>query len=72
MPSERDSFCFDYVDANSEGSVAPDRLRASMAASIKAALVTSRVSLSTSSAGVDPYDCRLGQRPKAVWTGHRR
>jgi hypothetical protein len=67
-----DSYCFDYVDADVEGLVAPDRLRESMTASIKAALVTSRVSLSTSSAGVDPYNSRLGRRPGAIWNGQRR
>jgi hypothetical protein len=66
------SLCFDYVDADVEGPVTPDRLRDSMAASIKAALVTSRVSLSTGSAGVDPYNSRLGKRPGAIWNGQRR
>jgi hypothetical protein len=70
--SDRDSFCFHYADADAEDLVAPDRLRESMVASIKAALVTSRVSLSTNSAGVDPYNSRLGKRPGTVWNGQRR
>ena len=65
-------FIFNYVDADLEGPAAPGRLRASMAASIKAALVTSRVSLSTSNAGVDPYNSRLGKRPGSLWNGQRR
>ena len=72
MHTERDSLSLDYVDADAEDLAAPDRHRESIMASIKAALVISRVSLSTCSAGVDPYDCRLGQRPKAIWNGHRR
>ena len=72
MHNDRDSFSFNYVDAELDDLVAPDRQRESTVASIKAALVTSRVSLSTTSAGVDPYNCRLGKRPKAVWNGQRR
>ena len=72
MDKDPGRFIFNYVDADLEGPVAPDRLRASMAASIKAALVTSRVSLSTSNAGVDPYNSRLGKRPGSLWNGQRR
>ncbi len=72
MHSERYSIYAVSLDADEEDLAAPDRLRESMVASIKAALVTSRVSLSTNNAGFDPYNCRLGKQPKAIWNGRRR
>jgi hypothetical protein len=70
--TERYSIYAGSHDADAEDLAAPDQVRESMVASIKAALVTSRVSLSTSNAGVDPYNCRLGKQPKAIWNGRRR
>jgi hypothetical protein len=70
--TERDSISFEFMNAEAEDSAAPDRHRESIVAGIKAALLTSRVSLSTSRAGVDPYNSRLGRRPRSAWNGRQR
>ena len=72
MPYDRDSIYVNSRDLGLEDEPEPDRQREHMMANIKAALVTSRLTLSTSDAGVDPYNSRLGRRPKSAWQGRGR
>lgn len=72
MPYERDSIYVNHRDIGPDDEPEPDRQRQYLMANIKAALVTSRLTLSTADAGVDPYDSRLGRRPKSAWQGRGR
>ena len=72
MQYDRDSIYVNSQDLSPVDEAVPDRQRDFIMANIKAALVTSRLTLSTSNAGVDPYDNRLGKRPSSAWQGYRR
>lgn len=72
MPYERDSIYVKSREPGPEDEAEPDRQREYMMANIKAALVTSRLTLTSTDAGVDPYNSRLGRRPKSAWQGRSR
>jgi hypothetical protein len=72
VPYDRDSIYVNSRDIGPEDEAGPDRQREYVLANIKAALVTSRLTLSTNNAGVDPYNSRLGRRPKSAWQGRGR
>jgi hypothetical protein len=72
MQYERGSVYVNSGDTSPDDEVAPDRQHRYVLANIKAALVTSRLTLSPGNAGVDPYNSRLGRRPKSAWQGYRR
>ena len=72
MHYDRNNVYVNSREASPEGSAEQDRQHQYVMANIKAALVTSRLTLTTINAGVDPYDSRLGRRPDSVWQGYRR
>jgi hypothetical protein len=72
VQNDRDSVYVNSADAAVEPEGAPDHQRQFVMANIKAALVTSRLTLSANNPGVDPYNSRLGKRANSVWNGHRR
>ncbi len=72
MPYDRYSVYVNSPDLSPEEEAEPDRQREYVMANIKAALVTSRLTLSSSNPGVDPYDSRLGKRPYSAWQGRHR
>lgn len=72
MPYDRDSIYVNSPDTRPEQAAASDRQRQHVVANIKAALVTSRLTLTANDSGVDPYNSRLGRRPKSAWQGNRR
>jgi len=72
MQYDRDSIYANSRDAGPQEAAEPDRQRQYVLANIKAALVTSRLTLTANNAGVDPYNSRLGRCPKSTWQGYRR
>lgn len=72
MQDDRESVYVNNRDPSPEAEIEGDRQRQFVMANIKAALVTSRLTLSGHDAGVDPYNCRLGRRARSTWQLRRR
>ena len=71
MQFDRDQVYVNGGDPADEAEDPRSDPRQAVLASIKAALVTSRLTLGANDPGVDPYNNRLGKRPQSAWTGRR-